>query len=63
MKALARLVARQAREANQRFRHDAARHAIKLGKHRGWIMREYGLSATAYEQLAGHVRSGWSVQP
>lgn len=59
MKALDALAARQARESEQRRRLDEARRAIRLGKQRGWIMREFSLSPTAYEQLAGQVRSGW----
>lgn len=37
----------------------AARRDIMVGKHKGWIMREHGLSQTAYEQLAGQVRAGF----
>lgn len=56
----AALAPRIARETETRRRNDAARRDIWLGKHRGWIMREHGLSETAYEQLAGHVRAGWT---
>ena len=57
MNALDRLRARLAREQAVRDRNDAARRDIRLGKQRGWIMREHGLSPTAFEQLAGQVRT------
>jgi hypothetical protein len=61
VKAMQALAARQARDAARRRILDDARQAIKLGKQRGWIMREFALSPTAYEQLAGHVRAGWQA--
>ncbi|NML93782.1 hypothetical protein [Novosphingobium olei] len=51
---------RHQREAKRRSINSAARRDIRLGKHKGWIMREHGLSPTAYEQLAGQVREGFS---
>jgi len=57
MKAIERLHARQAKEQALRDRNEAARRDIRLGKQRGWIMQEHGLSPTAYEQLAAQVRA------
>ena len=57
MNPLDRLRARHAREKAVRDRNDAARHDIRLGKQRGWVMREHSLSVTAFEQLAGQVRT------
>lgn len=51
------LADRHQREQMVRDRNDAARKDIKLGKQRDWIMREHGLSATSYEQLASQVRA------
>jgi len=56
---LDRLNARHAREQAVRDRNDAARRDIRLGKQRDWIMRQYGLSQTAFNQLAGQVRGPW----
>ena len=59
MNALDRLRARLAREQAVRDRNDAARRDIRLGKQRGWVMREHGLSDTAFQQLAAQVRGPW----
>lgn len=55
------LAERNQREAERRRINEAARYDIRLGKQKGWIMREHGLSETAYEQLAGQVRAGWTI--
>lgn len=47
---------RLAREQAVRDRNAAVRRDIGMGKRRGWIMLEYGLSITAYEQLASQER-------
>jgi hypothetical protein len=60
MTQLDRLAQRHAREQAVRDRNDAARRDIRLGKQRGWVMREHRLSATAYEQLAAQVRAGFT---
>lgn len=50
---------RNGRDQAYDARNEAARRDIRLGKQRGWIMREHGLSASAYERLAGQVRGPW----
>lgn len=59
MKALVILADRHRREQARRDRNTAARRDIKFGKQRESVMREHGLSATAYEQLAAQVRGGF----
>jgi hypothetical protein len=56
----AALMERHKREQAFRDRNDAARLAIKGGARRNDVMAAFGLSATAYDQLAGHVRAGWT---
>ena len=55
---LSALAERHKREAARREVNERVRRDIRLGKHKGWIMREHGISETAYEQLAGQVRAG-----
>jgi hypothetical protein len=55
----ARVERRTAREQATRDRNEAAKREIRLGKQRDWIMREHGLSATRFEQLAAQVRGPW----
>ena len=38
--------------------HDAARKAIRKGNDKAAVMAEFGLSETAFEQLAAQVRAG-----
>lgn len=49
---------RAERETRVRERNDAARRAIAAGWPKSEVMDRYGLSDTAYEQLAGQVRGG-----
>lgn len=52
------LADRQAKFSERVQLHDAARDDIRRGLCREAIIRNYGLSVTAYEQLAGQVRAG-----
>ena len=51
-----RLAQRHAREQRRRDRNAGAREAIRHGAPRGFVMLEYGLSTTAFEQLFGQER-------
>ncbi|CAB4120805.1 hypothetical protein UFOVP5_42 [uncultured Caudovirales phage] len=55
---LAFLDARKDRERRVTERNDAARKAIAAKWPKTEVMDRYGLSDTAYEQLAGQVRAG-----
>lgn len=57
---LASLTARQERFSEKVRKHDAARRAIMKGIDRDTVMSFFDLSATAYDDLAGQVREGFT---